>query len=98
MSGKTRIKSRPSIFIQPNLEAVASVTIDPAIDWFRSGASVFIPEGGVYEIVSINVFTMVIKLKTAVAPPGTQVIASVMYPQNNDTAATTWGGANGKEW
>lgn len=97
--GLTRVKSKTvSTFIQPNLEGTVTIVSDTGIDWLRVGQTIQIPDGGIYEIMSNSGFTWNIKLKTAIALPGQTVSANVLYPVSDTSAATKWGGPNGKEW
>lgn len=93
----TRIKSNSSEFLQPNLGEIVSVVLDPGIDWLRIGGTIHIPEAGIYKIINKSGFVYQLKLKTAIIAPGEDVKANIIYPVNDDNAATAWGG-NGKEW
>lgn len=94
----TRIQSRSSKFNQPNIGESVFVILDADIDWIKVGMSVHIPEGGVYEVMTINGFVHELKLKTSVADLGELISVSIVHPINDDSAATFWGGDNGKEW
>lgn len=92
----TRIKTGTSSFVQPALEGTVTIIADPGIDWLRPDAFVHIPGGGIYEIVSISVYAVLLRLKTLEAPQGSTVTASVIYPVNhNADNQYSWGA---KEW
>lgn len=94
---RTKIISRSvSTFIQPPLEGVVSVIMHTQIDWLRIGVWVYIPNAGVYEVVTITANVYTLKLKTAEAQPGTSVAANITYPVNkNEETAYNWGT---REW
>lgn len=98
MANFTKIQLKPSMYVQPPLEGTVSVLFDPGVDMFTQGQTVHIPDAGIYDIVSIAGLAYVLKLKTAIAAPGSKVTATVMYPIGNNGTQTLWGGPNGKEW
>lgn len=93
----TRIQSNASSFIQPLLGAVVNVVSDPGIEWIKVGSTVYIRNGGVYEVMSISIFVYSMKLITAEALTGTVVVSEMIIPVNaTEEPDYNWGGI--KEW
>ena len=85
-----------SSFIQPNIGDIVPVIISSDIDWIKDGVSVYIVDGGVYDIMSsvANVYNL--KLITAEKDTGSIVSSKVLFPVDpNDTGQYSWGA---KEW
>lgn len=77
----TKIQTRSiSSFIQPNIGDVVPVIISSDIDWIKDGVSVYIVDGGVYDIMSSveNVYNL--KLITAEKDTGSIVSSKVLFP------------------
>lgn len=96
--GLTRIQSNTgSSFIQPEINGVVDVVLDPMIDWVRVSSKVYIENGGVYKVLSKTAFVYNLQLLTSIAAPGTIISPGLIYPIEEESSSTFWGG-NGKEW
>ena len=96
--GLTQIKSNSQSFVQPVLEGVVNVILDPMIDWIRVGQLVHIVDGGIYYVQSKSGFTYQVKLQTAAVPPGSTINITLVHPVGEKDGSAEWGGQNGKEW
>lgn len=97
--GLTRIQSNTgSSFIQPEINGVVDVVLDPMIDWVRVNSKVYIENAGVYKVLNKTAFVYNLKLLTSVASSGTLIEPGLIYPIEEESSSTFWGGENGKEW